>query len=299
MATLHSTRHGARRPHAPVGAGRPRPDAAFTLVELLTVVAIVGVLVALLLPAVQAARESARQSQCLNHLYQVGVALHNYEAAERTLPVGCVDKRVTSSNPLGKQLAWSATILPYLEQRELAERFDASAAYDSPVNASVARACVTVYLCPSTVRTAPGRDGWLVTAGAVAPGQAPYRAAAIDYGGSYGAGLVSPSANGVLLYDRAVRLAEVADGASRTLAVLEDSGRGWPMNGEWINGENIFDVANPVNSQQDNELWSDHPRGAMTLWCDGHAALLADATEMNVLRAACTRAGEEPTGDDH
>src|SRR5262245_45637431 len=105
MATSRSSRRGALRTLAPTGAAWRRPPAAFTLVELLVVVAIIVALVALLLPAVQAARESARQSQCLNHLYQVGVALHNYEVAERTLPVGCLDKRVPASNPQGKQHA--------------------------------------------------------------------------------------------------------------------------------------------------------------------------------------------------
>lgn len=273
----------------------------FTLVELLVVVAIIGALTGLLLPAVQRAREAARQTQCLNHLFQIGVALHNYHDAHGALPLGCSDKRSPSANPAGRQLAWSAAILPQLDEPALAQQVDPSAAYDSERNANAASTAVTVYLCPSTVRLAPGRDGWLVAAGgAAATGKAPYRAAAIDYGGNYGAALISPSANGVLLYDRAVRLAEVIDGTSNTLAVLEDSGRGWPMHGEWINGENIFDVANPINTQQDNEAWSDHPGGAMTLWCDGHARLLAETTDMPMLRAACTRAGEElTTNNDH
>ncbi len=186
-------------------------------------------------------------------------------------------------------MAWSATILPQIDEPGLAQDIDMSSAYDSARNRAAAGTVVTVYLCPSTVRTAPGRDGSLVARpDGPGPTNPPYLAAAIDYGGNYGAGQVSPSANGVLLYDRAVRIAEVTDGASRTIAVLEDSGRGWPMNGEWINGENIFDVGNPINSQQDNEVWSDHPGGAMTLWCDGHAALLSDTIDVNVLRTACT-----------
>ena len=280
-------------------ARRAARRAAFNLVELLVVIAIIGALVSLLLPAVQRARESARQTQCLNHLFQIGVGLCNHVDARGSLPVGCVDKRVPRTSPNGRQLAWSAAILPQLEETDLAAQVDFASPFDSLPNAPAAATRVAVYLCPSSIRTAAGRDGALVY-GAIGTGESAmeYQAAAIDYGGSFGAGQVSPSANGVLLYDRAVSLAEVTDGASHTIAVLEDSGRGWTMNGEWINGENIFDVGSPINSQQDNEAWSDHPGGAMALWCDGHAALLAESMDLDVLRAACTRANEELTGDD-
>jgi prepilin-type processing-associated H-X9-DG protein len=152
---------------------------------------------------------------------------------------------------------------------------------------------VAIFLCPSTVRLAPGREGAIVVDTAAAVGG--YRAAAIDYGGIYGAAQIAPSANGMFLYDRAVKLSHVTDGASHTLAIAEDSGRGWLMNGEWINGENIFDVGGPLNRHQDNEIWSDHPGGAMALWCDGGAAYLPETIELAVLRALCTRAGNDST----
>jgi prepilin-type N-terminal cleavage/methylation domain-containing protein/prepilin-type processing-associated H-X9-DG protein len=79
---------------------------AFTLVELLVVIAIIGVLVALLLPAVQAAREAARRSQCANNLKQVGLAMLNYEAANKHLPPGAL---------MNEGSAWSAYLLPYIE----------------------------------------------------------------------------------------------------------------------------------------------------------------------------------------
>jgi prepilin-type N-terminal cleavage/methylation domain-containing protein/prepilin-type processing-associated H-X9-DG protein len=268
---------------------RARLRAAVTLVELLVVVTIIGVLAALLLPAVQAARESARRAQCQNNLRQVGVALHVYHNANRELPIGCIEKRVPSSKPDGRQHAWSSAILPHMEEPTLWATIDFEAAFDAAINFTAAREMVSAYLCPSTWRMAPGREGSIV-ADPLAPAGAPsYRGAAIDYGGIYGAGQMSPSANGVFLYDRPVKLSDVTDGTSHTLAVAEDSGRGWLTNGEWINGENIFDVGGPINRQQDNEIWSDHPGGAMALWCDGSVELLSDATELSVVRAMCSR----------
>src|SRR5262245_23131329 len=90
---------------------------AFTLVELLVVMAIIGVLIALLLPAVQAARESARRSQCKNNLKQIGLALHNYESARRSFPPGFVSKSDVENGPgTGPGWGWASHILPYLEE---------------------------------------------------------------------------------------------------------------------------------------------------------------------------------------
>jgi prepilin-type processing-associated H-X9-DG protein len=265
-----------------------------TLVELLVVVAIIGLVTGLLLPAVQAARETARRAQCQNNLHHIGIALHVFHDAHGRLPIGCIDKR-TPKNPNGRQLAWSAEVLPHLEESTLWQELDFGSPYDSARNSRAAIQVIPTYICPTTVRTAPGREGPIV-ASPIAGGVERYRAAAIDYGGIYGAAGVSPSANGVFLYDRAVKISDVTDGASHTLAVTEDTGRGWPVlpqNGEWINGENIFDVGGPINTQQDNEIWSDHAGGAMVLWCDGSAGLLAETTELAVIRAACTRGGGE------
>jgi prepilin-type N-terminal cleavage/methylation domain-containing protein/prepilin-type processing-associated H-X9-DG protein len=273
--------------------GRPT---AFTLVEILVVIAIIGMLVAILLPAVQAARESARRAACQNNLRQIGVALLSYHDVHKHFPIGCVEKRIPSTKPNGRQLAWSAALLPNLEEPSLWSQIDFESPYDSAANSTAAVTIVSVYLCPSTVRLASGREGAIV-GNPASTGSGEYRGAAIDYGGIYGAAQISPSPNGVFLYDREVKISEITDGTSHTLALAEDTGRGWLTDGEWINGENIYDVSNLINTQQHNEIWSDHAGGAMALWCDGGVTLLAESMDLATLRASCTRAGNEVTSD--
>jgi prepilin-type N-terminal cleavage/methylation domain-containing protein/prepilin-type processing-associated H-X9-DG protein len=281
---------------------RARACAGMTLIELLVVVAIIAILAALLLPAIQAARESARRNQCQNNLRQIGIALHIYHDIQGELPVGCVEKRVKQTKPNGRQFAWSATVLPHLEETALWRHIEFKSPYDSPVNAYAASFVLSVYLCPSTSRTAPGRENSIVSDVSIVGDVPRYRGAATDYGGIYGAANVPdlPSNNGVFLYDQAIKFADVTDGTSHTLAVAEDTGRGWTMDGEWINGENIYDVMVgkvTVNVQQRDEIWSDHRGGAMALWCDGGVTFLDDAIDKAAITAACTRSGADVNND--
>ena len=274
-------------------AGVSQHTYGFSLVELVVVIAIIGVLVSLLLPATQMAREAARRIRCTNNLRQIGLALHQYHDIHGALPPGCVEKRHFAF-PQGRQWAWSALVLAYIEQSSLYAQLDFDAAYDDNVNRDAAAVVLPVYLCPSTSRLAIGRAGHTVGDkngnGSWDPGDG---AAVTDYGGNYGAAFISPTGNGTLIFDRGISISDIRDGTSNTILVGEDTGRGWQMDGQWTNGENIFDQAGPVNVQQHNELWSDHPGGVNVLTCDGSARFLSETTSMETIRALCTRNGGE------
>lgn len=118
----------------------------FTLIELLVVIAIIAILVALLLPAVQQAREAARRTHCRNNLKQIGLALHNYLDAHAAFPPSyCVVPGVTTT--VGGQWSVFARILPYMEQTNLQNLINWSVGYSTQVNVATMR--IPSYLCPS------------------------------------------------------------------------------------------------------------------------------------------------------
>ncbi len=253
-----------------------RAPRAFTLVELLVVIAIIGILVSLLLPAVQAVREASRRMQCQNNLRQIGLALHNYHAAFRKLPPGGIEVR--PEVPGGKQLAWSAFVLPFLEQSAAYVQVDFNYPFDHPVNEEAAAIPIETYLCPSTPRFSPLNRG----------------RGATDYGGIYGERIVSTNypPRGVMIHDKAIRFRDITDGTSRTLTVSEDAN--FP-DGQWINAWNLFDQAFSINRAPkfENDIRSMHPQGANGLFADGSVEFLNENIDLELLAAMCTRNGHE------
>jgi len=143
----------------PVLSANRRPGRsarAFTLVELLVVTAIIGMLAALLLPAIQAAREAARRSQCQSQLRQIAVALQLHHDARGHFPPARHGTRQFPSGDDAYAVSWSFELLPYLEQQALYDAFDPAARVDAERNARAMRTPVSVFFCPS--RRAPVAD---------------------------------------------------------------------------------------------------------------------------------------------
>jgi prepilin-type N-terminal cleavage/methylation domain-containing protein/prepilin-type processing-associated H-X9-DG protein len=226
----------------------------FTLIELLVVISIIGVLIGLLLPAVQAAREAARRTQCTNNLKQIGVALHNYMDAHGVFPPGYVSTvNPTITNPcnqdaenansidLGSGWAWGSMILPQLEQGPLFNSINFSLSVAYPDNNTSSTTLVSAYLCSSD----GGPD--LVPVYADPPDPAnpgSYSASSVldrvargNYVGMWGVGEVCAGSNpqnafnvgsigsGVGIFQRnsRTRIADITDGTSQTIAVGERS----------------------------------------------------------------------------
>jgi prepilin-type N-terminal cleavage/methylation domain-containing protein len=236
------------RGRAPLSSARGA--AGFTLVELLVVIAIIATLVGLLLPAVQAARESARRSACQNNLKQQGLAIHTYHDGQQRLPSGGRPPDAATV-----RCGVFVYMLPYLDKKSLWDRYDTSVTWSHPNNLPVTSARVAEFECPS----APRHGGQLdhnPDGDAANSFGAPIVAVG-DYGSSLGidprlpgtvsgnvtvsgssvarSSLIIPSAsmtsgtagltNGMLPKNAKVTFQDVSDGLSNTIAIFESGGR--------------------------------------------------------------------------
>ncbi len=303
-----------------------RPLHGFTLVELLVVIAIIGALVGLLLPAVQAARESSRRLSCKNNLRQVGIALLNYESQRNRFPPGKKWSR-SRNDPQTFDFSWSSILLDYVEEQALHDQIDFNIPLTNPINLPATSQILSIYLCPSTSRIEEHRtvEGQLINLG----GQPGEGLGCIDYLGISGpdkdqknpaTGQKYGRQRGILLGTKgfpdgkqlteppAVTASKITDGLSNTLCIVECTGRGADvkksgkvrsLNGAWASGSNISHINKGVNTQQppkawkDERIFSDHPSGANALACDGSVSFLSNDIGPKIVRALCSRDGEE------
>ncbi len=291
-----------------------RSRRGFTLIELLVVIAIIGVLIGLLLPAVQKVRDAAARIQCQNNLKQIGLACHNYHDSQQALPPGYYATAAYPDTYPG--WGWGAFLLPYLEQDTLYRQID----FNSSVAASAAaRAKVTMYLCPADV---PPQSPFVLTdvTGAAVATVAP---------SSYAA-TVGPDADeadaatggGVFYRNSHTRLTDITDGTSQTVMIGD---RAWLMvQGTWAGAPSgAITRAGPrnpwpnatasaavlvqahnnwINIRSDadgglDDFSSNHSGGANLLFADGSVHFLHDITADGPVHWAFWAMGTRAAGD--
>jgi prepilin-type N-terminal cleavage/methylation domain-containing protein/prepilin-type processing-associated H-X9-DG protein len=130
---------------------------AFSLIELLVVMGIIAILVAIALPAVTRSRQAARSTQCANNLHNLSLAITMFEEANRRLPAS---GNYFDANGIGAaHHSWAVSILPWVDQRPLADRWDLDKPITDPVNQPLTKAYIPVYVCPSDISRSKKRDG--------------------------------------------------------------------------------------------------------------------------------------------
>ncbi len=297
----------------------------FTLVELLVVIAIIGILVGLLLPAVQAAREAARRMQCSNNLHQLGIALHNYESAHKTMPPGAIGRspvdgayRSDGRQPGTKRTPFIRFILPMIEQGNRGNLYDDTVNWHQQPQANWENlfSFNPVFQCPSDnvyrMETNPFQD---------------YKG---NYGVNWGAEtqMVNDSRfKGPFYWLYGAKFGQVSDGLSNTFAILEmlqsptfvgtpidRRGRPWnedsscyqistnlspnsraPDRGRCANypEQNLPCINGGSIAQFTLAARSRHVGGVQILRCDSSTQFMSENVDIQVYRSVSTQAGGE------
>jgi hypothetical protein len=214
-----------------------------------------GILLALLLPAVQAAREAARRATCTNHLMQIGLAMHNYEAEHKCFPPAFIPDK--NGKPMH---SWRVLLLPYLDP-DLYKKYHFDEPWDGPHNKALASKMPRIYSCPDDASPGSGMTSYAMLVGPHA---------------------FSPGPKG-----RAV--SEIVHGTSNTIMVAEvaDSQINW-MEPKDIDAEHVQPRINGPHSAGNPGISSHHPYGANVALCDGSVRVLSDSVDPQVLKILMT-----------
>jgi prepilin-type N-terminal cleavage/methylation domain-containing protein len=285
----------------------------FTLTELMIVMGIIAVLISLLLPAVQSAREAARRAYCENNLRQLGIALANYMSTHTVFPPGVVnDKGPISNLPQGYDHGWIVQILPFIGENNLYRHVDFVESVYAPENETVREVKITTLLCPSNSFRAGTNY-----AGCHHDVEAP----------------IAADNHGVLYLNSRVKPDDVLDGLATTILLgetLQDAPTlGWPSGGratlrntgQGINEPDLLypavrrlrsapttegDFSSVIALVQDGSLPIDyvggfasrHLNGANFLFCNGSVRFLRKTIDMRVYQLLGNRADGELISDD-
>jgi prepilin-type processing-associated H-X9-DG protein len=246
---------------APAGYHPPQGSSAGAMIGLILAGVLVaflvcgGILAALLLPAVQAAREAARRAQCVNNLKQIGLAIHNYHDTYKSFPTAVL---TDEDGQPGR--SWRVAIWPFVESTLAYEQYDFSEPWDGPNNRTLHSMFVPAYRCPS--------DGDPM-------------ATDTSYVMIVGKGTIGGEPN------ETVRFRDIADGTSNTIMAIEvgTSGIHWMEPRDVTVDEAVTFLTNPAAGQYQQV----HPGGANVLFADGSVRFLAESTDPEILRAMLTR----------
>ncbi len=304
-----------RVPHSRLSRGR----SAFTLIELLVVIAIIGILMSLLLPAVQAVREAARRTHCKNNIRQVALAAHMFHDSNERLPAGWIGDPADNLPGWG----WASKVLPFMEQNNLYDTIDFKLAIDHPSNSDVVSVVVPTFMCPTdaapeTVDLVPTVDNGglpppsiMADPSALAWATPPstYLVGRANYSGVFGTIEIEDdpdNGDGVFFRNSKVRFADIHDGLSHTFLIGErtsDYGAmTWLGTIDWLDESmarvvGLADHAPNAKGGHIDDFRSHHPLGANFAAADASVHLINEEVDLNVYRAWATRWGREVPAD--